>query len=162
MSETYEDFHKRWKAEQAKRLEIGKECLEKNKAVLLPILKAAGITLVEVEYEGASDSGQIEEVRAYAEACEHPDLRPGRDIALPKEAATILLPNRDGSTREYTNSIDEVIRELCWEILEWDHAGWENNDGGRGTFTFHVGDELRIELEHVDYFTHEEHSAHEW
>jgi hypothetical protein len=162
MTETFEEIRDRWEAEQAKRREISKKCLEKNKAVLLPILKAAGIVVVEVDYEGASDSGQINDVSAYTDDNEYRSLRPGRGYALPKEAVTIELANWDGSTREYTSTVDEVIRELCWDLLEQEHAGWENNDGGRGTFTFYVGDELKIELDHVDYFTHEEHSSHEW
>lgn len=161
MSDKFAEFLATWEKEQKTRRELGKKCLEKNKAVLLPILKSAGISVVEVEYDGAGDSGQINDVSAYRVQGEIPNQKSLR-YALPKEAVTIELPSRDGGVREFTDTVEEVIRELCWELLEMNHPGWENNDGGCGTFTFHVGDELKIELSHVDYIVHEEHTVYEW
>ena len=46
----------------------------------------------------------------------------------------------------------EAIAALCYDYLEQEHSGWENNDGAYGTFIFDVP-KRTIELEFNGRFT---------
>jgi uncharacterized protein DUF6878 len=121
-----------------------------NKAQIFPLLKAAGIALVTVGYSGCGDSGQIDDMFATG-----PKAESGAApvIALPDAKVTLRVPSfNDSNAPERTLSLREAIEGLCWTLLETEHAGWVNNDGGEGTFTFDVGTE-HIELQHTRYYT---------
>jgi hypothetical protein len=55
----------------------------------------------------------------------------------------------------------EAIEELCWTLLETEHVGWVNNDGGEGNFTLDVDTE-HIELQHTQFYTESNSYDYEW
>jgi hypothetical protein len=55
----------------------------------------------------------------------------------------------------------EAIEELCYDYLSDKHDGWENNDGGFGTFVFDVATRA-IELEFNARFIEFTTSTHEF
>jgi hypothetical protein len=73
-------------------------------------LQSAGVTRVDIYYDGCGDSGQIEDVR-YFDA----------QRALIKTAPTLTIT-------------EDALRDLFYDLLESRHAGWENNDGAFGEF----------------------------
>ena len=114
-----------------------------NKAAVFDALQAAGIDTVTVNFNGESDSGQIEEVVAYAQ--EGPRELPSTSVKLQSVSW--------GSTESISSErpLAEAIEDLCYDYLSQEHSGWENNDGASGDFTFHVRDR-RIELDvHVRF-----------
>jgi hypothetical protein len=122
-----------------------------NKTAVFDALAAAGITTVTVHFNGESDSGQIEDVAAYAK---EEDARiPSTPITL--HSANWGAPELTSSAR----SLKEAVEDLCYDYLSQEHGGWENNDGGYGEFTFHVEDR-RIELDFNARYTDSVHHGH--
>jgi hypothetical protein len=103
---------------------------ELNKPVVFDALAAAGLTLVEVEFDGEGDSGQIEGIYAYAG-----DAR----AELPESSLTLhQAAQNNGDPRTTTVSLHDAIKILCYDYLSQTHGGWENDDGAYGMFRFEV------------------------
>jgi hypothetical protein len=109
-----------------------------NKAVVFDALAAAGITHVFVEFDGAGDSGQIEGV------CARVDDTPVNFPSTTVNLHTTSWNHAELSLKE--TSLTAAVEDLCYGCLEQTHAGWENNDGAYGDFTFDVA-ERRITLD---------------
>lgn len=101
-----------------------------NKTVLFDALAAAGITKVVVHFDGYGDSGQIEDIGAYAG-----DAKAG----IPADTIEIARPRwgKPEANRE-SCSLRDAIEALAYDALEETHGGWENNEGAFGDFTFDV------------------------
>jgi hypothetical protein len=120
------------------------EIIPANKAAIMAALAAAGIGSVIVRFDGEGDSGQIDAIEAYS--CDTPSAdAPDADLRLE-------LPDRDLSQRvreydvatrqtdwvEASGTLRDAIENLAYALLEIEHDGWENNDGGYGEFIFSV------------------------
>jgi hypothetical protein len=115
-----------------------------NKAVIFAALSAAGIDVVNVTFDGEGDSGQIDNITARKSEAEVP---------IPEQAVTLQSVSWDGkevSLRE--QSLCEAIEQLCYDYLEQEQGGWENNDGAFGEFTLDVAGKT-VELEFNGRFT---------
>jgi hypothetical protein len=103
---------------------------EHNKPVVFAVLAEAGITSVTVEFDGEGDSGQIESVIACAGESH---------VELPPTSVTLNRASwRNETLTASTEPLREAIDTLCYDYLEQEHGGWENNDGAFGTFSFDV------------------------
>jgi hypothetical protein len=120
---------------------------DKRRANLGPLYKelalklaALGVALVSSEYDGYGDSGQIESVRYFNAANE--DL-----------------------TKTIEGGLDQQVQDLLYDLLEVRHGGWENNDGGFGSFTWNVAETVEsgggLSHEHNDRFTDYSTTFHE-
>ena len=109
-----------------------------NKQRVFEALAANGFTCVNVTFDGEGDSGQIENLAGYV----------GDELTkLPEIKLTPQTLNWSGdaiSTEE--KSLSDAIEQLCYNFLEQDHGGWENNDGAFGEFTLDVNQQT-VELE---------------
>jgi hypothetical protein len=56
------------------------------------------------------------------------------------------------NTRRSDQPLRDAIETLCYDYLEQEHGGWENNDGAYGEFQFDVA-ERTIELEFSSRYT---------
>jgi hypothetical protein len=124
-----------------------------NKPIVFDALAAAGLTLVEVEFDGEGDSGQIEGIYAYAG-----DARaelPGLPLTLHQ-----AVQNK-GDPRTTEVSLRDAIKTLCYHYLSQTHGGWENNDGAYGTFAFNVA-ERSIRLDFNERFSDSTHHSHDF
>ncbi|MGE0516406.1 MAG: DUF6878 family protein [Hyphomicrobiaceae bacterium] len=111
------------------------EALDQRKNQIFSRLAALGAATAHVEYDGESDSGQIHAIAAAA--------ADGTPIQL-------HVPTDASADPQYP-TLHDCIEDFCWDLLVFHHAGYENNDGGFGTFTFTVSDKT-IELRHSDRF----------
>ena len=101
-----------------------------NKTALFAVLSAAGITSVDVTFDGYGDSGQIESIDAKADRA---------DTVLPDVTVTLAIIGwRDTDPTERTLPIREAIEHFAYDCLAQTHGGWENNEGAFGTFLFDV------------------------
>lgn len=109
-----------------------------SKARVFDALAAAGITTVAVTFNGEGDSGQIEDITA----------RAGSETrALPAIQIEIQRASREnGKLHGRQSTLRDAIEQLCYDFLEQEHGGWENNDGAFGEFTFDAA-RRQIELE---------------
>lgn len=140
-------------AQHALRARLAAEALPLNKAVLFDALAAASITSVLVIFDGAGDSGQIEEINATN----------GQDpAALPTGDVEIVTPAWDGSGLERRRcSVRDAIEGLAYAFLEEAHDGWEINEGAFGEFRFGVADRT-IELDYNQRIETSEHHGRSW
>jgi len=122
-----------------------------NKEVVFDDLIAAGITQVDVSFDGEGDSGQIEYVAARA-----------GETTVEFPPAPVTLHKTEFGSEELTARempLREAVEELCYGYLEQEYDGWENNDGAFGEFTFHVA-ERRIALDFNARITDYSHTPH--
>jgi hypothetical protein len=124
-----------------------------NKQVVFDALAAAGLTRITVEFDGIGDSGQIDEITAYA----------GDAIAeLPLPSLTLhQVAQNKGDPRTTKVSLREAVETLCYDYLSQTHGGWENNDGAYGRFEFDVG-KRSIYLDFNERFTDSTHHFHDF
>ncbi len=104
-----------------------------TKAAIFDALNATGVTRIAIEFEGSGDSGQMEQATAFS----------GEEEIVPFPKAWIEITRVDfdeeKDTREEVN-LRDAIETIAYDLLEQTHGGWENNDGGFGTFTFDVAE----------------------
>lgn len=98
-------------------------------------LQALGITLVQADYDGVGDSGQIDEISFRDET------DPGRFIPI-------------------YDPLHQQVEDLLYALLNLRHGGWENNDGAFGSFRWNLADGS-LEHEHNARFTDYSTSLHE-
>ena len=94
--------------------------------------------MVNVTFDGEGDSGQIENIIA----------RKG-EVQIPISDQTVTVQSASWDGKEVTvreQSLGEAIEQLCYDFLEQEHGGWENNDGAFGEFTLDV-EGKNVELE---------------
>ena len=122
-----------------------------NKAAILDALAAAGITEVEVNFDGYGDSGQIEDMVARAGDAE---------AALPAVAVQLSAPAWGCDHVEVrTKPLTDAIEQFVYDTLADLHPGWENSDGASGTFTFDVVAGT-VTLDHGDRYIAVETTTH--
>jgi hypothetical protein len=130
-----------------------REAVSVNKAVVFDALAAANITSVTVEFDGEGDSGGIEYVSASSG-----DTR----IELPAGNVPCHRAHfGDDVSVPTQQTLREAVESLCYDCLDQEHGGWENNDGAFGTFTFNVAART-IELEFNGRYTDVSVSTHEF
>src|SRR4051794_40786293 len=94
----------------------------KAKRAVLKALRARGIATVEIEYDGEGDSGQIESIAAR-------DVK-GWPVRLNQPLSLAL---REGEETTRYGSFTEALDDFAWSVLEENHSGFQDNDGGFGT-----------------------------
>jgi hypothetical protein len=128
---TDDDSFTRYEQQEARRKALAAELREATKAKLFDILEAAGIASLTVTFDGQGDSGQIDDTSAFSKA--------NKPLKLPRKRLTIQTAKPDGSGPDETMlPVEEVIEQLCYELLEDQHDGWEINEGAYGEFEFDV------------------------
>ncbi len=129
-----DDFETRY----AQHKELCAKVNELNKVILFDALVPAGITVINVDFDGEGDSGQLNGVCA---------LAGDQQAQLPTTKLTIHQI-RWGQTESTSSelTLEAAIEALCYDYLEQEHDGWENNDGGYGEFIIDVS-ERTISLE---------------
>ncbi len=135
-----DDFETRY----AQHKELSAKANELNKAVLFDALAPAGITSIHVDFDGEGDSGQINGVSVLAG--HQPAQLPATQVTLHQ----LRWGETDSTPTEFT--LAEAIETLCYDYLEQEHGGWENNAGGYGEFNIDVV-ARSIELEFYSRYT---------
>jgi hypothetical protein len=102
-----------------------------NRPAILAELAKADIARVDVRFDGYGDSGQIEETN-----CSKAD---NAAIDMPDVSIDLAVVLHDGSGIEIEpTSLALAIEHFCYDALESDNDGWENNEGAYGDFAFDV------------------------
>lgn len=106
--------------------EIGKV----NKETVFDALLGANIEKVLVVFDGEGDSGQIESITAYKSDTETP---------MTTLSVTLKAVDWNGNAQpDAAFALPEAVERLCYDFLEQEHGGWENNDGAFGEFILNV------------------------
>lgn len=143
----------RFLTEQAEHNRRAENLRPANKAALFGALARASITFVTVTFDGYGDSGQIEDITAQR----------GDDLVpLPTEEITICsVVWGDPGFVAHTMTVEQALEQLAYDFLSEAHAGWENNDGAYGEFTFDVTEQV-IRLDYNERYTATEFYSHDF
>jgi len=126
MSDTSDDFAAKY--ERYDR--ILAECNLFNRNAVFDALAAACIDTVVANFNGESDSGQIEDLVA---------LSGDKSKTLPDiHIEHRHIPWGADTYESIRTELDAAIEELCYSFLSETNEGWENDDGAFGDFTFDV------------------------
>lgn len=145
----------RYIAQEAARDALFETLRPANQAAIFDTLASAGVAALVVNFDGFGDSGQIEAMTATGTKGE---------MVLPEISIPYASPGSgdgDDAIDRHTLPLSEAIETLCYDLLRQTHAGWENNDGAFGDFTFDVTART-ISLDHNDRYTAIESYAHQW
>ncbi len=142
------DYDRKWDRFRERRSAV----FPQTKAVIFCALEAAGIAQVTMEFEGSGDSGQMEQAAAYTASNE--------PVGIPDALVAITQVDFDEDKDSRADvRLREAIETVAYELLEQTHGGWEDNDGGFGTFTFDVA-ERSITLDFNERYTETNNSVH--
>ncbi|MDR8763318.1 DUF6878 family protein [Burkholderia multivorans] len=115
-------------------------------------LRSVGAISVTVEYNGYGDSGGVETITLQWPGS--PGTPPA-SIAIPRlDYGSAASSTTDGESTPdlQEHSFDDAVENLLYDAIDLaGHGGWENNDGGGGTFIVHA--DATASLEHCDNFT---------
>jgi hypothetical protein len=126
-----------------------------NKTVIFDALKELGIEWLVVGYSGSGDSGQIDGM--YLDDSYQTEANLTKEVGW-AEVNRVYQPTSDGgwspitTTTVKSSPLSELVEAFCYDALEEKHGGWENNDGGEGTFIFDVA-EREVTWEHREFYT---------
>lgn len=134
--------------------------VKRNRETIMAALRSLGATKVRVFYCGSGDSGGIEDVEILGS-----DNQPLQTDSLPNVQVMGEKGIWEGEKYQSieTNEelrLDVAIKDFCYDRIGSEHAGYENNDGGEGTFLFDP-ESGKITWEHKDFYLAEEVTDHE-
>ena len=99
------------------------------------------VTEVEVQYHGSGDCGGIEDVNVNG--------------TLNQLAMMHLIVKHHDHDEVISVSIENAIRDVCNDLIDRRHGGFENNEGGGGTITFDAV-EKTVQIDHFDNIVEEQ------
>lgn len=101
------------------------------------------IKKIEVIFDGAGDSGQIEKTTFYNEKSE--EVRPVVDLGecVVVVGRTFVGSGWEDITKTTELTLEEAAEQIAYDILEERHAGWEINEGAYGKIHFDI-DEFKV------------------
>jgi hypothetical protein len=140
-----------WEAKMAAHKRLQDELRPRNKARLFDLLTAACVTHIVVSFDGYSDSGQIERIEA----------KKGETIVDVPPVMIELARAIWGQAEPEISlvMVADAIEQLVYDFLEDTHAGWENDDGACGDFTFDVAART-ITLDYNERYTETQNFQH--
>lgn len=103
------------------------------KQLVIAPLQAAGISRVEIRFDGCGDSGAVEEtvcLDATGAVVSCPDVAVAR--------SAIAMDRANGA--DHAQTLAEALESLTYLALEHHHPGWEINDGACGELVVDVGE----------------------
>ncbi len=109
----------------------------KNKELVLSTLKEHQIKEVSIDFDGCGDSGQINSI--LYDRVENETL--GNTLVVGGEVHD--SSSWDEKKKEWVHTtrqatLSELIEQLCYDLLEVNHGGWEINSGSYGEFRIDV------------------------
>lgn len=114
-----------------------------TKTTIFDVLASAQIAMVAVGFDGSGDSGQIDEPTAYG----------ADDSKLPLPAVDVIVTIEEFGREAAPGPrvLNDAIRDLASSLLERQHGGWEDNEGGFGEILFDTA-ERSITIEFNERF----------
>lgn len=114
------EFDQDWAAGYQKEMEARKARVKERAETEAPNIRkqllGLGAVNIVVEYNGAGDSGCIEQLTVFD------------DKAIPFWLENANVPN--------PSTLKDTIESIFYDLLETRYGGWEINDGSYGSFTW--------------------------
>lgn len=129
-----------------------------NKHALAVAMRQIGFSSVVVTYSGGGDSGQFDEVSFLPPDVEEGPTKPVVAVMRYRWDAEAHCGASELAFEDM--ALQDIAEALCDAAVSLTgHNGYENSDGGSGTFTLQAAD-ASSELEHSDYYTESDTSMH--
>lgn len=123
---------------------------ELNKVALARAVKSLGVTRIEVEFSGCGDSGQVDEVRYFVGKQQLGDVDTLKKTIVVEasinDSTTYCETKKEWVTTTKSPNIEELVEQICYDLLGANHGGWEINEGSFGEFVFNFGKGNKIDL----------------
>lgn len=122
-------------SEYHRRCQLDKRAMLLNRHIIFDALNELDVHHLTITFDGGSDNGQIESIKAFANA----PADPVKTISLPHVA--MELWRYDHETADLSpnlESLESAVETLAYDLLEDQYGGWENNDGAFGDITLTV------------------------
>lgn len=123
---------------------------ELNKVALVRAVKPLGLTRIEVEFSGGGDSGQIDEVRYFVGKQQLGDVDAIKKTLVVEasisDSTTYCETKKEWVTTTKSPNIEELVEQICYDLLGANHGGWEINEGSFGEFIFSFNKGNKIHL----------------
>ena len=105
-------------------------------------MKMLGVTLADISFQGGGDSGEIYSIDLYK------GLAHNESIEMPTDMVSWTKQTYGDQEPTQSNiSIDKVLDDIGYRVLDATGMDWYNNEGGQGTVHIYFDDELpRIEV----------------
>ena len=149
--------------------------LEHNVKQIAAALRAVGAVAVTANYIGSGDEGEIYQVDVHFPEQDAADreipkftgdleqLPVKDDVSLGNVSLRLEVSRFDESSKKWSSQTEErpfnfesAVEEVAFDAVRISgHGGWENNDGGGGTFTVFANE--RALLDHYDNVIEQEH-----
>ena len=123
---------------------------DRNKALLLEVLKTTGAIRASVHYSGEGDSGFADETLGFDAADAPVDL--STKVSMFVEHSQYVNDQWQTAIVQEERSLEDALTDFAMEAITTHHGGWENNDGGAGEVIFDCVEET-VHIEHNDYYT---------
>lgn len=141
------DIMARYFAAEEKRRAMAPVIVKRAVDALREALAPDLISSILIRYDGYGDSGQVEEITLYR-----------GEEAVSEDDAVFDLKVEVPTYQRYTETMEEgtmsgplreVLEYLAMDLIDLEHDGWENNEGGYGEITIDLnGGPNCVEHEH--------------
>lgn len=133
----FSELMKRYLAEQESRRVGNRVAFAANKAMLMPVLIAAGVATLELPFDGCGDSGMVEA----------PETGDPVDLATLLQTSVSYVRRADeGGVKTVEMTLGAALEDLTYEALSTFHPGWEINEGSSGRLVIDTdADEISLQ-----------------
>src|SRR5690349_13127931 len=118
-----------------------------NRLIILAALRQLNIITVTCNYDGYGDDGQIENPTFH-----RIPTKGGEPENVTKDVKDRPVAVESEWKPTVSATLETACSDLFYEYLDAHFAGWENNEGGNGLFTWQVG-RNELHLIHNQAFT---------
>jgi len=122
-------------------------------------MRKHNISKAAVEYCGSGDDGGIQDMYLYKDD--------GKDADFPSDELEFTKFTTSWKTNKWYDEESKIklpfrkaLEQHCYDLIQSEHAGWENNDGGSGVFEFDVAAN-KISWQHTQFIMSEQNSDYE-
>lgn len=138
------------------------EDIENNRQAIIKAMRDNWIAKATVEYSGSGDSGQIEDVSfEYRERNGIDAMKEAVSVEVTKVSSEWKNEKWEEKKEKVETDLKSAIEDLCYDLLERTHGGWEINEGSDGRFFFDAKTG-NIDLEHDSHYMESERFEHGW
>tara|TARA_Y100000296_G_C5169144_1_gene256341 strand:- start:383 stop:856 length:474 start_codon:yes stop_codon:yes gene_type:complete len=108
-------------------------------------LKKNGIESFHIAYYGFGDDGDVAEVDIKPESLA--SVVPKDRFEYQSEWSSSEYESKWFDVKDNKLTFSQIIENIGWKIVNHNHGGWENNEGGQGTISYNTKDN-KILLSH--------------
>lgn len=124
-----------------------KEHIQNNRTRIMESMTKAGILTATISYEGSGDSGFVEEVNLLPQ----PEFD-APSVEFTQERRGWIKGKATIEFSTHTESLENALTALTYQLLEELHPGWEINEGSSGIVEIDRTEDV-VRVEHSQFYS---------